>query len=43
MQTFFSTTVHSFMPQFRISEHYYEKRYKTSGGTKSERTKEFAK
>jgi hypothetical protein len=23
----FSTTVHPFMPQFRNSEHYYEKRY----------------
>jgi hypothetical protein len=29
IQTFFSTTVQSFMPQFRNSEHYYEKRYKT--------------
>jgi hypothetical protein len=24
----FSTTVHPLMPQFRNSEHYYEKRYK---------------
>jgi hypothetical protein len=28
IQTFFSTTVHSFMPQFRIWKRYYEKRYK---------------
>jgi hypothetical protein len=27
IQTFFSTTVQPFMPQFRISEHYYGKRY----------------
>jgi hypothetical protein len=27
-ETFFSTTVQPFMPQFRISEHYYGKRYK---------------
>jgi uncharacterized membrane protein YraQ (UPF0718 family) len=26
----FYTTVHSFMPHFRNSEHYYEKRYKTN-------------
>jgi hypothetical protein len=25
---FFSTTVQPFMPHFRISEHYYGKRYK---------------
>ena len=28
IQTFFSTTVHSLMPLFRISVHYYGKRYK---------------
>ena len=27
-ETFFSTTVQPFMPQFRISEPYYGKRYK---------------
>jgi len=27
IQTFFSTTVHALMPQFRNFEHYYEKRY----------------
>ena len=27
-ERFFSTTVHSFMPHLRNSEHYYEKRYK---------------
>jgi hypothetical protein len=27
IQTFFSTTVHPLMPHFRISEHYYGKRY----------------
>ncbi len=28
IQTFFSTTVQALIPQFRISEHYYGKRYK---------------
>jgi hypothetical protein len=28
IRTFFSTAVHSFMPNFLISEHYYGKRYK---------------
>jgi hypothetical protein len=31
IQTFFSTTVQSLMPQYRNSEHYYEKRCKFAG------------
>jgi hypothetical protein len=30
-ETFFSTTVHAFMPQFRNSEHYYGKRLNADG------------